>query len=111
MKKSVLSLSLALAFSLLLNLLFFVNYHSLPTYQLGILKKDLNITSFDNDSKILFKLPKGMIVMDNSPQGIASIGLFGSNRITFSVIASRSWVNYSQSKHLRELQSLYESSD
>ncbi len=104
-------INLIFATSILLNFIFLVDYLNRPTYQLGILKRDLNIMSFYDDTKVIFKIPKGMVVMDNSPQGIMAAGVFSANRISFSIMVDKNWIDYSQSIHLNNHQSLYESSE
>ena len=96
--------------SILFNLLFLLEYSNLPTYQLGVLKQALKIEDFYG-KKVLFELPKGMAVMNNSPRNIASAGLFSPNRITFSIMVSSDSVDYSQSPLLTYTDSLYESSN
>ena len=77
---------------------------------LGRLSQDISVKGlFDGqyDNKFLFKLPKGMVVMDASPQGIASAGVFEPNRIEFTIIVPEDSVDYSQSFDLTPSDSLY----
>ena len=96
--------------SILANLLFLIDYYNRPTYRLGKLKKDINIDSFGSTKTNPFLLPKGMVIMDDSPRGIASAGLFRPDRITFSIMIDRDLVDYSQSSYLDYHESLYEHS-
>jgi hypothetical protein len=87
--------------SVLLNIYVVIELANQPSYKLGTLSRDINIADFNDDSKILFKLPKGLTVMDASPRGIASAGMFGLDRFTFTVIESGmrddgTLVNYSR---------------
>ena len=87
-----------------------MNYINSPSNAVGILKKDINVAVlFDDqyDKKVLFKLPKGMVVLDSSPQGIAAAGMFQPNRITFTIIVPDNSVDYSQSSILDNGDAIY----
>ncbi len=81
--------------SLLCNIYMLVILANMPSYKIGVLLRDVNVTDFSNGNKV-FKLPKGINVRDDSPRGIASAGLFGRNRFTFSIIESgHDFIDYS----------------
>jgi hypothetical protein len=87
-----------LVFSVLLNIFFLIDLTNQPSYKLGILSKNIYVTDFYKGKK-LFTLPKGMTVMNASPRGIASAGLFGVDRFTFVIIEEgHNMVNYSPDK-------------
>jgi hypothetical protein len=96
--------------SLVLNLIFIVDYLNLPSYQLGVLRKDLYLDAFSADKKTIATLHKGMIVMDASPRFIASVGVFRPERISFTIMIDRNLVDYSQSANLSNGLSVYNSS-
>ena len=50
-----------------------------PTEKLGVLTREVTAGSFGS-SDVSFKLPKGLTVMDVSPQGISAIGMFEASR-------------------------------
>jgi hypothetical protein len=93
----VLTISIFLT-SLTFNLLAFVHYLNQPIDKLGVLVRDIEVKNmYGRDNlRSLFSLPKGMIVRDASPQGIASAGVFERDRIQFTVIVPKDWVDYSQ---------------
>ncbi|CAN1213497.1 hypothetical protein TUMEXPCC7403_25045 [Tumidithrix helvetica PCC 7403] len=62
----------------------FWNFTNQPTKKQGIITEDISIY-LHND--LLFKLPKGVMVIDETPNGINSIGLLG-DRFMFSIIFS-----------------------
>lgn len=98
------------AVSILLNLYFTIEFTNEPTYKLGLLTQDIAVKGLfegSYDNKILFKLPKGMIVRDSSPRNIAAAGLFEPNRISFNIIVSDKGVDYSQSNNFTDSDSLY----
>ena len=96
--------------SILFNLLTLINLSSQPTYKLGVLLQDVEVVNFFSDrSKVLFKLPKGMIIRNASPRGIASAGLFGPDRFTFTIIGYGSdLIDYSGSDAISPTGALYE---
>lgn len=83
--------------SILLNIIFGLNYLSdeinEPTRELGRLKKDVEIRYFSWDS-VLFKLPKGLTVADESQRGISAIGLFENNRFSIVITSNEDMVDY-----------------
>ena len=91
MKKAIFILSI------LLNILFGFNYLSdainEPTRELGRLKKDIEIGYFSGDS-LLFKLPKGITVADESQRGISAIGQFENNRFSIVITSNDDLVDY-----------------
>jgi hypothetical protein len=85
-------------FNLLISCLLLVSFWGFinePTKKHGILTEDLSIY-LHND--LLFKLPKGLAVKDETPNGINSIGLLG-DRFMFSITfssASEDFVDFSK---------------
>lgn len=83
--------------SILLNIIFGLNYLSdeinEPTRELGRLKKDVEIGYFSGDS-VLFKLPKGLTVADESQRGISAIGQFENNRFSIVITSNEDLVDY-----------------
>ena len=70
-----------------------VNY---PDYTLGVLKKDLFITSYGSNESISLMLPKGLNVVNVSPKGLSAVGLFDPERFSFTIAASSSeFIDYS----------------
>jgi hypothetical protein len=55
--------------SILFNLSCILDQMALPDFKLGVLEQDITIAEFANDSKKLFKLPKGLtlVVQKTSP--------------------------------------------
>ncbi len=104
--------SLLLTISFLLNLIFILGlvFYKLnsPTYQLGILEKDVEVGVFGNDSTI-FTIPKGITVRDASERGLAAIGQFENERFEI-IITSNDYeiVNYNVPKeHLKTFGNYY----
>lgn len=96
--------------SVFLNLLLFTNYLNQPRYTLGKLRHEISVKGlFDGqyNNKVLFKLPKEMVVVDASPQGIAAAGVFEPNRIEFTIIVPANSVDYSQSGNIQRSDSIY----
>jgi len=84
--------------SITLNIIFglgwFLNYVNSPTYRLGVLTQDVNVGFLASDST-LYKIPKGITVMDVSPRGILAIGQFENNRFELVFSTDRKdLVNY-----------------
>ena len=83
--------------SILLNIVFGFYYLSdainEPTRELGRLKKDIEIGYFSGDS-LLFKLPKGLTVADESQRGISAIGQFENNRFSIVITSNEDLVEY-----------------
>jgi hypothetical protein len=71
--------------SVLFNVWTLFDFSSLPDYKLGILKNDLEVASFRDTNKFLFKIPKGLAVLDASPRGLATLGAFHNNYIIFRI--------------------------
>ena len=76
--------------SILFNIFTMISSLNQPDYKLGILKRDVNIADYNDDSKVVFKLPKGMTIVDVSPRGLPSIGLFNAERFSFTIVGSSS---------------------
>jgi len=83
--------------SILLNIVFGFNYLNNainePTRELGKLKKEIKIGYFSSDS-VLFKLPKGLTVADESKRGISAIGQFENNRFSIVITSNEDLVDY-----------------
>jgi hypothetical protein len=80
-----------------------------PDYKLGILKQDIAIAEYRDDRKVLFKLPKGMTVVNVSPRGIAEIGLVHPQRFSFTVAQfSSEFIDYSNSSEKSPHGGLYQ---
>jgi hypothetical protein len=110
MLKLKFSLAICLGFSITINIILLLEDFNRPTHKLGKLKNDISISSFSNGKSNLIKLPKGMIVMDNSPQGIAAIGTFNMDTIVFPIVIEKDLVDYSESSQIENKQSVYNSS-
>jgi hypothetical protein len=91
---------LAIFISILFNLYTLFELSSFPDYKVGTLKNDIEVARFGDASQLLFKLPKGLGVRDASPRGLATIGLFHNNYITFRIEVDDdgSMVDYSPSQ-------------
>jgi hypothetical protein len=85
-------LGLFVSFSILFNFIAVVNLMDLPDYKTGVLLDDLEIADYRNDGKVLFKLPKGINVMNVSPRGFASWGLFDAERFSIVIVTSNAKV-------------------
>ena len=89
-------LQLFFVVSVLLNIFILIAWSNQPSYKIGILLHDVEVADYANDSRILFKLPKGITVMNVSPRGLATVGLFDSERFSFTITVSDSeLINYS----------------
>jgi len=87
-------------------LLLLLQRMSAPTERLGVLTRDVNAGGFGSN-EISFKLPKGLTVMDVSPQGLNAIGMFEPNRYAVVITTDeQSLVNYKPEK-LRQFGELY----
>ena len=100
MKKNIFRVSLIL--SLLLNIflvgraVFIQSF--MPTDAIGELQQDIEVSSFETDTT-LFKIPKGTIVKNASPRGIAAMGQFENYRFTIIVTSDNpNLVNYNLPK-------------
>lgn len=109
MSKNIILLLTTCFISLFLNLLFFVEALNYPTHQLGILREDIIINN-DFTGKTLMKLPKGMVIIDTSPQFIATAGMANSDRISFNVVIDKDWIDYSKSSTISPSNSTYRGS-
>lgn len=81
-------------FSVFLNILFtaifLLENLNQPTFELGVLTQDTNVGTHGN-SEVLFTLPKGLTVSNDSPRFIAAaIGQFEPNRFSISVSSNSS---------------------
>jgi hypothetical protein len=86
---------LLFSLSILFNLVTVIDLMNLPDYRTGVLLRDVEIADYSNDSKVLFKLPKGTNVMNVSPRGLASLGLFDRERFSIVVVTNNAKVvNY-----------------
>jgi hypothetical protein len=94
--------------SILFNLSCILDQMALPDFKLGVLEQDITIAEFANDSKKLFKLPKGLTVMDFSPRGIATFGLFHPNRFSIVVTHGSNVIDYSSSTKKSPWGALYQ---
>ena len=68
-----------------------------PTRMKGILTEDISI--YRNDQKFLCKLPKGIIVTDETPRGVNNIGIIGEPLSVFSITFdtnSKNFVDFSK---------------
>ncbi len=83
--------------SIFFNLVTVISSINLPSYKLGVLQRDLVIADYSNDRKVLFKIPKGLTVMDASPRGLGEVGLFLPKRFTFVIAGSNEFIDYSPS--------------
>lgn len=83
--------------SILLNLFVIFDWMTLPDYKPGVLTQDITIADYGDDSKKIFKLPKGLTVIDFSPRGIATFGLFHPDRFSIVVTHGSDLVDYSSS--------------
>jgi hypothetical protein len=72
------------------------------------IEQDITIADYANDSKKLFKLPKGLTVMDFSPRGIATFGLFHPNRFSIVVTHGSNVIDYSSSTKKSPWGALYQ---
>lgn len=75
----------------------FWNYINEPTRMKGILTEDISI--YRNDQKFLCKLPKGIIVTDETPRGVNNIGVIGEPLSVFSITFdtnSKNFVDFSK---------------
>jgi hypothetical protein len=88
---------LLIVLSIFFNIFTFVDRTAMPDYKLGSLRQDIEVSDYGDDSKVLFRLPKNITVMDVSPRGIATIGLFDSERFSIVVVApgSADFIDYS----------------
>ncbi len=77
-----------------------------PTEKLGVLTREVTAGSFGS-SDVSFKLPKGLTVMDVSPQGISAIGMFEASR--YAVVITTDELNLVDFKpaKLRQFGELY----
>lgn len=104
-----------LTLSILLNIFFGLNLAlekvNSPNYKLGVLTQDVNVGFFANDSTI-FKLPKGIIVRNVSPRGVAAIGQFENHRFEIIVTTDKEdLVNYNLPKNNLSQNGNYYSAD
>lgn len=77
--------------SIILNMWQAVCLSSYPLERCGVLTRDVTVF-LKNGSSIV--LPQGLVVRDDSPQGLAAVGQFEKHR--FSITATSDWelVNY-----------------
>ncbi len=68
-----------------------------PTDELGILMQDIEVGSFMGDETV-FKLPKGLTVMNKSERGISAIGQFENNRFSIVITSDRDLIDYNVTK-------------
>lgn len=91
-----------LLFSITLNilfiLLFLVESLNRPTYDLGILSENVYVGTFGN-SDIIFKLPKGLTVRNESPRFIAAAGQFERHRFAITISGVDDEVEYGSNNH------------
>lgn len=75
-------------FSIILNILLvailLLENFNMPTYELGVLTQDTDVGS-RGSSEVIFTLPKGLTVSNDSPRFIAAIGQFEPERFSISV--------------------------
>jgi len=91
-KKWIFRLSISLNIIFCLGWLFV--YINSPTNKLGVLKHDVNVGYFADDSTP-FIIPKGITVRDVSPRGINKIGLFEEYRFEVIITTDKAnFVNY-----------------
>jgi len=93
--------------SVLLNSYLLLEKVNKPTYRLGTLSQDVEVQRF-GENNMIFKLPKDLVVQDNSPRGLARIGEFEPYR--FSIIISSSKtdiVNYLDGERKHRFGALY----
>jgi hypothetical protein len=92
--------SVILAASLVLNVVFagwlLLDRFNSPSGRLGRLEKDITAGSIVDRQRIPFRLPKGLTVRDESPRGVAGIGMFEPYRFAVVITTDDSGaVNYS----------------
>lgn len=74
--------------------------------RLGILNKDLRLGEFGGH-KVIFTLPKGIIVQDETPNGFAAIDLFEPHRFSIVVTSENDNLVDYKSNNLSEHENLY----
>lgn len=101
---------LTLVISLVFNLVYAFEQWNRPDYKIGVLTKDVYIrigsTETENGSCLL--LPRGLVVENESPEGIPSIGQFDPERFSITVTSdSPTLVNYSSKYTKKRRNALY----
>lgn len=79
-----LGLLLSVNLNILFILLLLVNSLNRPVYELGILSENVYVGKFGN-SDVIFKLPKGLTVRNESPRFIAAAGHFERHRFAITI--------------------------
>lgn len=91
-----------LLFSITLNifliLILLVNSLNQPTYDLGVLSENVYVGTFGN-SDVIFKLPKGLTVRNESPRFIAAAGQFERHRFAITVSGVHDEIEYGKNNH------------
>lgn len=93
-----LGLLLSVTLNIFFILLILVGSLNRPTYELGILSEDVYVGTFGN-SDVIFKLPKGLTVRNESPRFIAAAGQFERHRFATTVSGVNDEVEYGKSNH------------
>ena len=88
--------------SIFLNIIFILgcilNYLNSPTYNLGVLKEDVNVGTLGGE-ETYFKIPKGITVRDISEKGLGAIGQFENERFEIVITSDRDIVDYNAPKN------------
>jgi hypothetical protein len=77
--------------SIILNLWFLFGWINEPPYRFGVLSRDIIVPL---TKEVTITLPKGLVVRDDSPNGLAAIGTFDKNRFSITVTSDFKMVDY-----------------
>jgi hypothetical protein len=95
--------------SIVLNLWFIFNWMDQPAHRYGVLISDVTVP-LTKDATIM--LPKGLVVRDESLQGISSIGQFDEYRFSITITSGFKMVDYNVDwKAINSPGSLYHAPD
>ena len=84
---------ISIGFNVIFITLYFWNKINSPSHELGVLKEDIEVGHFMGN-EILFKIPKGITVKNESERGIAAIGQFENERFSIVITADRDLIDY-----------------
>lgn len=95
--------------SIALNLWFLLVWSSQPPFRCGVLIRDITVPL---TKEVTITLPKGLVVRDDSPNGLAAIGTFDKNRFSITVTSDFKMVEYDVDwRAIRRPGSLYPAPD
>ncbi len=95
-QKWILTISILMNFIFILSWL--LNKINTPSYELGILKEDINVGILGGE-KTYFKIPKGTTVRNASERGLNAIGQFENERFKIIITSDREIVDYNQPRN------------